>query len=124
MPFEILLTKLAKKLNINPAVREKSVIVIEVENEILGLGDRTYQDAVTVIANYKRPHNSTQVSVTPSLVTIEGRETIYHYLIYDLCQVDEESSIDITIRNNGGRFSGYISVRIDKVEKFEIICPN
>ncbi len=90
--FDIVLNSLANKLKSTEA-RQKSVIVIEIENEILDLGQYTYKDVLSVSSKYEREGINHWTSgqgahISPSLVVIDGAETIYHYLIYDLCDVD------------------------------------
>lgn len=43
-------------------------------------------------------------------------------MVYDMCKIDDSTTIQFKISSNGGRYRGKIEARIDKVEKFQIMC--
>lgn len=80
-------------------------MVIEIESEIVDLKGMNYQDALTVQSKLKIPGKDTGfTNIRPSLVDIDGKKVLYHYLVYDLCHVDPETSIEMMIKSNGGEF--------------------
>lgn len=47
---------------------------------------------------------------------------LYWYVIYDLCQITDKSTVQLKIENRVGNFSGYLEGRLDPVETFKVIC--
>lgn len=58
------------------------------------------------------------------MVKQKDKDIMYHYLVFDLCNIDVDSTLEIYIQARAGSYKGYISARIDKVEKFNIVCPS
>ena len=78
----------------NKATREKHILIIEIESEIVSLGGRNYEDSLSVNAKFNIPGEGLDfVEISSSLVQVDGRDVIYHYMVYDLCHLDESSSI-------------------------------
>lgn len=114
-----------------PKDTEKHIVVIEIENDINDLGGKVssnlpkdYRDAILVQSQMdNQVQGQTFTNIVPSMVEIEGRKVLYHYMIYDLCQLKATSVVNIKVTVNSGSYNGKIIARIDKVEKFKIICP-
>ena len=117
--LNLLEKELRKKKN-----REKNIIVIEIENEIISLGSAKYEDAIQVEAKLNVQGRGDKFQrIKPSLVKMEGKEVLYHYLIFDMCHMDEKSVIEISMKVNSGSFVGKMTARIDEIQRFEVICP-
>lgn len=52
----------------------------------------------------------------------DGGEMLYWFVIYDLCQVTENSTVQLKIENKIGTFTGNIEGRLDPVQTFKVIC--
>ena len=45
-------------------------------------------------------------------------------MVYDLCNINEESTVEITLTSKSESFDVVVKGQFDKVEKFGIICPD
>ena len=72
------------------------MIIIEIENDILDMGEKDFTELLTLSSKIEIPGTSTTYTdVKPSVVRIEDRVVLYHYLVYDLCSLNENSNIYI-----------------------------
>ena len=89
---------------------------------IKSLGDRSVHTALTVQAQMNDVPNSEFTSIEPTEVNSGGSQVIYHYMIYDLCQIQKDSNFKMNIIVNGGEYNTKVLARLDKISKFNIIC--
>lgn len=60
------------------------------------MGGKEFNELMTVSSKIDIPGKETSFTdVKPSVVTIEERVVLYHYLVFDLCNVDDKSNIYI-----------------------------
>ena len=78
---------------------------------------------MTVKAQINKEHSTDISSLKPSLVQLQERKVLYHYTVFDLCDVTDKSQISFEIQAYYGKFKGKIIARVDEVQKFGIICP-
>lgn len=62
--------------------------------------------------------------IEPSIVKLDGKDVIYHYMIYDLCKIQPDSRIAYTVRIRDGFFHVKMIARVEQIKRFGIICPS
>lgn len=68
--------------------------------------------------------NSEYVNIEPTEVNSDGKQVIYHYMIYDLCHMTKASNFKMNVIVNGGEFSVRVLAWLDKISKFGIVCAS
>ena len=123
VPIDINVNTISEQIS-SRGMRENNVIIIELENEVVGQTSANFKQLLTVESSlYISGEEVRYTYITPSLVTVDGKDVIYHYMVYDLCHLDATSRFSLRLTVNQGKFIGKVTARIDRVKKFSVICP-
>lgn len=103
----------------------KNALVVEVQNEVLELGTSPVSHMIDVGAKLVTSvERGEQVDIKDIIVEKETKTMILHYIVYDLCNVDESSHVLLDIEALDGHFKGFVSAMIIDLEAFSIQCTD
>lgn len=101
----------------------KNTLVIQVQNEVLSTGDTLLEDLIDVESQlYVNDKMIERVDIKDIIVTNDGKTMIIHYIVYDLCNFNKDSYINLKIQAFDGSFSGFISALFTNLETYSIKC--
>ena len=102
--------------------RDDNIIIIEISgtnNRELSLFDFTVSSRMNI------PHKPAEfVNIKPKVITGNqgDSELLYFYIVYDLCQINAETEIELKIKSTKGTFTGNMKGSLKPVDTFKVIC--
>ena len=108
-----------KQIELNTS---KNLIVIHVQNEIVESGNSTFDNLIDVSVNVEsQGFKESDVDIRDVIIkNSESKDIILHYIVYDLCNLDLTSKINLKIEALDGKFIGFISAEIIDLSPFSI----
>ena len=103
----------------------KNAIVVEIQNEVLDTGNSPLSHLLDVEAQLVIDGEILEtVDIRDVIVEKEEETMILHYVVYDLCHMDEHSYISLRIEALDGKFQGFVSMEVIDLEAFSIQCTD
>ena len=99
----------------------KSTLVIQVRNEVKSKGKTDVEELIDVESQlYLKGNLKERVDIKDVIVDKDGKTSILHYIIYDLCNFNKDSYINLRIRATDGSFEGFVSAQFTELNAFSI----
>jgi hypothetical protein len=103
----------------------KNALVVEVQNDVVELGSAPLSHMIDVGAKLVTSgEKGEQVDIRDIIVENEDKTIILHYIVYDLCNVDEGSYVSLDVEVFDGHLKGFVSAMIVDLEAFTIQCTD
>jgi hypothetical protein len=101
----------------------RNLIVVQIQNEVINSGNSSLEHLIDVTAQVVNGGKEEDpVDIRDVILKESGKETILHYIIYDLCNIDKDSKIEIEVKALDGEFTGFISAEIVDMAPFSAQC--
>lgn len=102
----------------------KNALVIEVQNEVLDQGSSLLMHLIDVEAQMVTADGASEPVDIKDIIVEQEKNVILHYIVYDLCNVDQNSFVSLNIEALDGKFQGYVGALIVDLEAFSIKCTD
>ena len=103
----------------------KNAVVVEVQNQQLEKGNTPVSHVLDVGAKMTTSDDLGEaVDIKDIILDNDDKTMILHYIVYDLCNVDENSYISLDIEAMDGKYTGFVSASIVDLESFSIQCTD
>lgn len=102
---------------------KKNVVEIQIQNNIISKGNSTLSHLIDVSAQVIHFNNKDVPVDIKDVINKEGdQDVIIHYVVFDLCNLDSDSVIDLKITALDGEAKGFVTAEIADISPFSIEC--
>lgn len=103
----------------------KNTLVVQVQNKVLNKGATPLNHLIDVSAKLvSANYEEEPVDIKDIVVQKEDADMILHYIVYDMCNVDSSSYVQLHLEATDGDFEGFVSMIIVDLEAFSIKCTD
>ena len=102
--------------------KDRNVIEIEFQTRIIRKGGSTMQHLVDVKAQvaYDEDKKDDPVDIKDIVRSETGQDIILHYIVYELCDLTLDSTIELTIKMLDGEAEGFYIAKVIDTDPFSI----
>ena len=102
--------------------KEKNVIEIQFQSKITKRGSSPMQHLIDVKAQvaYDEDRKDDPVDIKDIVRSETGQDIILHYIVYELCDLTLDSTIELTIKMLDGEAEGFYIVKVIDTDPFSI----